>query len=189
LARRVDPGATLRNDGYAPSDRPAAQHHDFLFANYGDWFAYLKTRLVDAWTVNLGPTRMLPGVSTGWTRDGGSGLMLAWRSTTNFDTLLCEIPLQVGDRVTGVTVKCKDFDATHYLQAQLYKTDQFLATDTTKSNLVDSAKTGADQTLTLTGITPATVAANELWYVWIGLIGTGGGNRLVYQVDVTIDHP
>src|SRR5688500_14005474 len=111
--------------------------------------------------------------------------------------LVIPIPLEVGDRVTGVRVHCYGGagSGSAALIAELWRdtipasgAGTAFSTPTSFSNDVGIGAAEGYQTITLTGITAPAIAAGESWFVSVVPMIVGV-NLTVIGAEIDFDHP
>lgn len=72
---KVDPGAAKQDEGFLPTERPPAQHFNWLFNAMGQWIDYLRTLTLLNWTLH--PNAMPGGVAQAFGSDDSIGVVVA----------------------------------------------------------------------------------------------------------------
>src|SRR5574342_151552 len=163
-ANVVEPPTARKQKGWAFREMAPRNWWNWWMNLVYQWIQWIKEP-----TLSIPAGMMVPDTqgTTDWEFDAGNQQWEAIAVITPGD-LLVPIPLRVGDKVTGVRVRCAHSVATAgALKAQLVKYGATL------SDNVSSAAVVTDQTITLTGIVDDVVDSMEMRNI---LITTGGGS-------------
>lgn len=217
LARRVDPGSGIRDDGYAPGDRPAAQHLDFWLGLLGAWCQYVNDQAFQG-TFSADTLGGTTGVVGGYVQTGGPAILHATRtdrygasqmdalSTWVHDTatstmflaasggtgeIYCDLPVLAGDRIRAVRVVVQAAGgAVADVTAKLEKIVAVSGSvSPTNSTLVSTVNSIANPNIQTITLTPASPEDIGAGMMYAVRIhgANTAGNKYVYRVELDTD--
>lgn len=106
---------------------------------------------------------MMESIGTNCTKGNISNLMTWDHAAAGVDYLTCAIPLDVGDRVTGASIRANLGDAiANLLTGELVELDMSNGNVVSKSNTVGNTSSSGYQAVTLTGVTATSVGSGKL---------------------------
>lgn len=209
IARTVDPGGTVRGDGWNVDDRPPAGWWNFIWHSVGLWCQYLSDQVFTGdVTVSAGELRLpnAPDVKHGLRTDiyDASYFVNTLNGTFNINSFdvaagsfgegLCPLTVSIGQRIISIRVIAEtDNGVATDINARLTKCVAVVGdAGSTKTDLVgpvNLASGVADiNQITLTPGAPETVIAGRSYGVRVNFQNTGGGaGKRVYRVEVDID--
>lgn len=207
---KVDPGATLKAEGFTPAQRPAAEHVNHVLSRVSGWVTYMRDFFDEsadefAYPSSKGRAVTLMGVA-GVSDDGGgfSDLANAWQpdSTAGDEGSMvttrqgARLKFDIKDRVpSGATITRVDCilqqgaTAGSTMRLSLYKYTPNIALPTSTSAVLVSSNLiapGDDnttlQTLSLTGLSEIVQPTEGLWVEVLSRVTTGGATIVADRV-------
>lgn len=187
-ANQSNPLSGLKDTGWPDHAKPTAKNLNWLLRKGHRWFKWLDTQLDDV-TELIQPIEF-KGVSMGGSPPSPNDIIqIAGGSPANWTIRITG--LRVGDTIVGFKARVKDDGASvphSSASVSLFSSADGVASASLGS--VTSTATGAEQTLSVTGLTVAVASLTSyLLQLGFGLTGGGAGTLTLHYWSVLVQRP